>query len=131
MLSKRKHLPLFVVVVPPLVGVIIGATFASLFPPQHPGDRMFAWIVAAGGLGAIGLLFGFLAGLFLRARITPLIAICALVVPVSALGWLINGKGGRSNIAWWFGLAGLIAATIFLVRSLNLIANHDGDARDG
>jgi len=114
-----------------MVGVFIGAALALLFPPDHPDDRVFAWIVGAGGLGVIGLLFGFLGYLLIRRCITPLIAICAIAIPAAMFGWFINGKGGRWDVAWWFGLAGFVAALVFAVRSLDMIANRDRDARGG
>lgn len=131
MIPRPSHLPLVVFVTPPLAGVVVGAAFAMLFPPDHPDDRVFTWILGAGGLGMIGLLFGFLGWLLLRGRMTPLIAICALAVPASAFGSFINGKSGRWDVAWWFGLAGFVVALVFLVRSLDLIAHRDRDARRG
>lgn len=116
---------------PPLVGVAIGAAVATLSPPKHPDDRIFAWIVGAGGLGVIGLLFGLLAWLWLRGRITSLVALAAIAIPFCLFGWFINGKGGRWDIAWLFGLFGLIATVVFIARSFALIRDRDGGARVG
>ena len=131
MFPNRKHLPYIALVTPPLAGVAIGAAMATLFPPQHPHDRIFAWIVGAGGLGAIGLLFGFLAWLWLRGRITSLVAFAAIAIPFCLFAWFINGKGGRWDIAWWFGVLGVIATVAFFARSFALIGDRDSGASGG
>ncbi len=92
-------------------------------------DRMFAWIISAGGLGVIGLLLGFLDGLWTRGRISFSIVFAAIAIPSCLFGWFISGKAGRWDVAWWFGLCGMMVMTVFFARAISRIGNRDGEAR--
>ena len=115
----------------PLVGVAFGAALAISNPPQNPIDYWTDICFLGAGFGVVGLLLGFLAWLCLRDRIPSIVAIAAIAIPFCVFGWFINGKGGRWDTAWWFGLIGVIAFAFFFARSFDSIANRDGDARGG
>lgn len=131
MFPNRRHLPFIALLSPPLLGAAIGAALATLYPPRHPDDRVFAWIVAAGGLGVVGMLLGFLVWLWLRGRVSPLVPVSAIAIPSCLLGWFINRKGGHWDFACLFGLFALFATIAFFVRSFALIGNRDGGASSG
>ncbi|MEO8499259.1 MAG: hypothetical protein ABI614_29690, partial [Planctomycetota bacterium] len=60
---------------------------------------MFAFVVVGGGLGVLGLLFGYLCSLWLRGRIGFVEILSVAGILVGICGWLINAKGGRWDIA--------------------------------
>ena len=128
-LSRRKHLPYFALVTPPVVGVASGFVLAILYPPAHPDDRMFAWIISVGGLGVIGLLLGFLGWLWTRGRISFSSVIAAIAIPSCLFGWFISGKAGRWDVAWWFGLCGMMVMAVFFARAISRIGDRDGGVR--
>jgi len=128
---KRKHLPILAFVGLPLVGALVGAALAAIYPPRNPIDYWPTFGFLSVGFAVIGLLFGFLAWLWLRGRVSAVVAVSAIAIPLCSFGWFINGKGGRWDIAWWFGLFGIIATVAFFTRSLALIGNRNGGASGG
>ena len=125
MFPKRKHLPILALVGLPLLGVTLGVALAALHPPQNPMDYWPDIGALGAGFGVVGLLFGYLASLWLRGRILGRVAVAAIAIPFCVFGWFINGKGGRWDIAWWFGLLGLVATLTFLLQSLAPIGDRN------
>ena len=131
MFPNRKHFSTFALVGLPLVGTTVGVVLSAIYPPRNPIDYWPTVGFLGAGFAVVGLLFGALAWLWLRGRVSTVVALSAIAIPVCVFGWFINGKGGRWDNAWWFGLAGFIAFVLFFARSADSIANHNGDARGG
>ena len=129
MFPKRKHFSIFSLVGFPSAGLVIGAAVALLNPPRSPADyRWEPWILG-GGLGAISLLFGVLAWLWLRGRVSVVGVLSAIAIPVCAFGSFANAKGGIWWAALYCGLAGSIALAAFFAQSLDLISGRDDNFR--
>jgi len=128
---QRKDLPTVALVGLPLVGACVGVALGAVYPPRNPIDYWPTIGFLGAGFAVVGLLFGVLAWLWMRGRVSAVVALSAIAIPACAFGWFINGKGGRWDNAWWFGLVGFIACVLFFVRSADMIANRDGDARGG
>lgn len=126
----RKQLLRFTLLAPPLVGGAIGFALVAIYPPRNPVDYWPATGSLSLGFAVVGLLLGFLTWLWMRGRVSALIAFSAIAIPFCSFGWFVNGKGGRWDVAWWFGLFGIITTVTFFIRSFALVGN-DGERDRG
>ncbi|WP_145384881.1 hypothetical protein [Stieleria neptunia] len=126
-MNTRKRAARIALTLPPTAMMVVGLLLALRFPPRNPVDFWPALAIALIGLGAIGLLVGLLASLWLRNRVSVSVAISALAIPAVAFAWFVNGKSGDWGTARVYGLIGFLAVLVFFGGSIDAVSRQRDD----